>query len=208
MLWITLDNLRRFVDKLFHSTLSFYGSVTHNGADEFNGGVKVNTKPLEINGGVKVNTTKAEFNAPVAFTGTTTYNGNEIATKADITNSGGGGFQNPATGTLDMNGNSIYSADIISLISGGTLFVGECQITEYPGSEALGIEAPSVHTINMSTSSTKLSIVSGMGLYVNDVQLISDNANVVADVNSDSVSAKKVIVSNSLTIPGGKVWIE
>lgn len=84
MSWITLDNLRRFVDKLFHSTLSFDGSVTHNGADEFNGGVKVNTKPLEINGGVKVNTTKAEFNAPVAFTGTATYKGNEIATKADI----------------------------------------------------------------------------------------------------------------------------
>lgn len=84
MSWITLDNLRRFVDKLFHGTLSFDGSVTHNGADEFNGGVKVNTKPLEINGGVKVNTTKAEFNAPVAFTGTTTYKGNEIATKADI----------------------------------------------------------------------------------------------------------------------------
>lgn len=88
MSWITLDNLRRFVDNLFHGTVSFDGSVTHNGADEFNGGVKVNTKPLEVNGGVKVNTTKAEFNAPVSFTGTTTYKGNEIATKADITGGG------------------------------------------------------------------------------------------------------------------------
>lgn len=85
MSWISIGNLRRFTDKLFHSALTFDGSVTHNGADEFNGGVKVNTKPLEINGGVKVNTTKAEFNAPVAFTGTTTYKGSEIATKADIT---------------------------------------------------------------------------------------------------------------------------
>ena len=195
MSWISTNNLRRFADKLFHGNLSFGGSITHNGATTFNGGVKVNT-------------TKAEFAAPVSFTGTTTYKGNEIATKADITNSGGGGFQNPATGTLDMNGNSIYSADIISVISGGTIYVGECEITEYPDQEKLGIEAPSVHTIDISTSSTKLSIVSDMGLYLNDVQLISDNANVVADVNSDSVSAKNVIVSNSLTIPGGKVWIE
>lgn len=88
MSWITLDNLRRFVDNLFHGTVSFDGSVTHNGADEFNGGVKVNAKPLEVNGGVKVNTTKAEFNAPVSFTGTATYKGNEIATKADITGGG------------------------------------------------------------------------------------------------------------------------
>lgn len=84
MSWITLDNLRRFVDKLFHDTISFDGSVTHNGADEFNGGVKVNTKPLEINGGVKVNTTKAEFNAPVSLNQTTTYKGSEIATKGDV----------------------------------------------------------------------------------------------------------------------------
>lgn len=71
MSWITLDNLSRFVDKLFHSTLSFEGSVTHNGAAEFNGGVKVNG-------------TAAEFNAPVGFTNTTTYKGKEIATKSDI----------------------------------------------------------------------------------------------------------------------------
>lgn len=88
MSWISIGNLRRFTDKLFHSALTFDGSVTHNGADEFNGGVKVNTKPLEINGGVKVNTTKAEFNAPVAFTGTTTYKGNELATKADVSSGG------------------------------------------------------------------------------------------------------------------------
>lgn len=84
MSWITLDNLSRFVDKLFHSTLSFEGSVTHNGAAEFNGGMKVNTAAAEFNSGVKVNTTKAEFNAPVAFTNTTTYKGEEIATKSDI----------------------------------------------------------------------------------------------------------------------------
>lgn len=88
MSWISIGNLRRFTDKLFHSALTFDGSVTHNGADEFNGGVKVNTKPLEINGGVKVNTTKAEFNAPVAFTGTTTYKGSEIATKSDVSSGG------------------------------------------------------------------------------------------------------------------------
>lgn len=88
MSWISIGNLRRFTDKLFHSALTFDGSVTHNGADEFNGGVKVNTKPLEINGGVKVNTTKAEFNAPVAFTGTATYKGSEIATKSDVSSGG------------------------------------------------------------------------------------------------------------------------
>ena len=71
MSWISTNNLRRFADKLFHGNLSFGGSVTHNGATTFNGGVKVNT-------------TKAEFAAPVSFTGTTTYKGNEIATKADI----------------------------------------------------------------------------------------------------------------------------
>lgn len=71
MSWISTNNLRRFADNLFHGKLSFSGNVTHNGAVEFNGGVKVNT-------------TKAEFNAPVSFTGTTTYKGNEIATKADI----------------------------------------------------------------------------------------------------------------------------
>ena len=74
MSWISTNNLRRFADKLFHGNLSFGGSVTHNGATTFNGGVKVNT-------------IKAEFAAPVSFTGTTTYNGNEIATKADITTS-------------------------------------------------------------------------------------------------------------------------
>ena len=74
MSWISTNNLRRFADKLFHGNLSFGGSVTHNGATTFNGGVKVNT-------------TKAEFAAPVSFTGTTTYKGNEIATKADITTS-------------------------------------------------------------------------------------------------------------------------
>ena len=71
MSWISTNNLRRFADKLFHGNLSFGGSVTHNGATTFNGGVKVNT-------------TKAEFAAPVSFTGTTTYKGNEIATKADV----------------------------------------------------------------------------------------------------------------------------
>ena len=74
MSWISTNNLRRFADKLFHGNLSFGGSVTHNGATTFNGGVKVNT-------------IKAEFAAPVSFTGTTTYKGNEIATKADITTS-------------------------------------------------------------------------------------------------------------------------
>ena len=74
MSWISTNNLRRFADKLFHGNLSFGGSVTHNGVTTFNGGVKVNT-------------TKAEFAAPVSFTGTTTYKGNEIATKADITTS-------------------------------------------------------------------------------------------------------------------------
>lgn len=88
MSWISIGNLRRFTDKLFHSTLTFDGSVTHNGADEFNGGVKVNTKPLEINGGVKVNTTKAEFNAPVSLNQTTTYKGSEIATKSDVSSGG------------------------------------------------------------------------------------------------------------------------
>ena len=88
MSWISISNLRRFADKLFHSALTFDGSVTHNGADEFNGGVKVNTKPLEVNGGVKVNTTKAEFNAPVSLNQTTTYKGNEIATKADVSSGG------------------------------------------------------------------------------------------------------------------------
>ena len=76
MSWISTNNLRRFADKLFHGNLSFGGSVTHNGATTFNGGVKVNT-------------TKAEFAAPVSFTGTTTYKGNEIATKADIVAGGG-----------------------------------------------------------------------------------------------------------------------
>lgn len=84
MSWISIGNLRRFADKLFHTALTFDGSVTHNGADEFNGGVKVNTKPLEVNGGVKVNTTKAEFNAPVSLNQTTTYKGSEIATKGDV----------------------------------------------------------------------------------------------------------------------------
>lgn len=88
MSWISIGNLRRFADKLFHTALTFDGSVTHNGADEFNGGVKVNTKPLEINGGVKVNTTKAEFNSPVSLNQTTTYKGNEIATKADVSSGG------------------------------------------------------------------------------------------------------------------------
>lgn len=71
MSWISTNNLRRFADNLFHNKLSFSGNVTHNGAVEFNGGVKVNT-------------IKAEFIAPVSFTGTTTYKNNEIATKADI----------------------------------------------------------------------------------------------------------------------------
>lgn len=77
MSWISTNNLRRFADKLFHGNLSFGGGVTHNGATTFNGGVKVNT-------------TKAEFAAPVSFTGTTTYKGNEIATKADISGGTGG----------------------------------------------------------------------------------------------------------------------
>ena len=71
MSWISTNNLRRFADKLFHGNLSFGGSVIHNGATTFNGGVKVNT-------------TKAEFAAPVSFTGTTTYKGNEVVTKNEI----------------------------------------------------------------------------------------------------------------------------
>lgn len=74
MSWISTNNLRRFADNLFHGKLSFSGDVTHNGAVEFNSGIKVNT-------------VKAEFTAPVSFTGTATYKNNEIATKADITDS-------------------------------------------------------------------------------------------------------------------------
>ena len=99
MSWISTNNLRRFADKLFHGNLSFGGSVTHNGATTFNGGVKVNT-------------TKAEFAAPVSFTGTTTYKGNEIATKADVTTSDLTLYmKKTADSDLDMDNHAIFICD-------------------------------------------------------------------------------------------------
>lgn len=150
MSWISTNNLRRFADKLFHGKLSFGGDVTHNGATIFNGGVKVNT-------------TKAEFTAPVSFTGTTTYKGNEIATKADITGGGGSIVVDDAlsdTSTNPVQGKVIKAAldKMLSKSSGQTVGLGANTI-EWGGDG-------SVNIINNSGSNGALTSLSPGLIYV------------------------------------------
>lgn len=173
MSWISTNNLRRFADKLFHGNLSFGGSVTHNGATTFNGGVKVNT-------------TKAEFAAPVSFTGTTTYKGKEIATKADITTPDLTPYmKKEADSDLDMTDRRIFCG-YTSIYSEGDFY------------------------IDTAGNSIQL-LADGIFLNGSPLDTRANNKKLYAPKDSPTftgtVTALNVIVSTSLTIPGGKIWI-
>lgn len=185
MSWISTNNLRRFADNLFHGKLSFSGNVTHNGAVEFNGGVKVNT-------------VKAEFTAPVSFTGTATYKNNEIATKADITD------------------NSITVDDALSGTSTNPV---QNKVINSKFNRCIDYTDTYAEAGESAFDSGWFPMVNEDGTFLwscHIVTLFNDLAgrfdSMYAPKASPAftgvVTATDVKVSTSLTIPGGKVWIE
>lgn len=185
MSWISTNNLRRFADNLFHGKLSFSGNVTHNGAVEFNGGIKVNT-------------VKAEFTAPVSFAGTVTYKNNEIATKADVA------------------ANSITVDDALSITS-----TNPVQNRVIAKKFDRCIDYTEIYDIAEETilGGCWFPLVSSVDNYLWQCHIDTlYNAfsnrigNMYAVKNSPTftgtVTAPNVIVSTSLTIPGGKLWVE
>lgn len=185
MSWISTNNLRRFADNLFHGKLSFSGNVTHNGAVEFNGGIKVNT-------------VKAEFTAPVSFAGTVTYENNEIATKADVA------------------ANSITVDDALSRTSTNPVqnrviakkFDGCIDYTEiyYTAEETMlgSCWFPLVGLADNHLWQCPIdTLYNGFSNRIGDMYAVKNSPTFTG-----TVTAPNVIVSTSLTIPGGKLWVE
>ena len=195
MSWISTNNLRRFADKLFHGNLSFGGSVTHNGATTFNGGVKVNT-------------TKAEFAAPVSFTGTTTYKGNEIATKADVTTSDLTPYmKKDADSDLNMDNHAIFIGD--SSIDGSTgdfmiQTIGGVNIITGGDNRYLSVNGDDVATQNyvMGRIPTKTSQLTNDANFAKTSYLPTKTSQLTND------SGYAVMSNGHLGINGSELWIE
>lgn len=185
MSWISTNNLRRFADNLFHGKLSFSGNVTHNGAVEFNGGIKANT-------------VKAEFTAPVSFTGTATYKNNEIATKADITD-------NSITVDDALSGTSTNPVQNKVINSKFNRCIDYTDVLAEAGESQFGSGwLPMVN--QAGTHLWRCYIDTLFNSF--EGRFDSVYAPKASPAFTGVVTATNVEVSTSLTIPGGKVWIE
>lgn len=185
MSWISTNNLRRFADKLFHGKLSFSGNVTHNGAVEFNGGIKVNT-------------VKAEFTAPVSFAGTVTYKNNEIATKADV-----------AANSITVDDalsrtstNPVQNKVIAEKIDRCIDYTGIYDIAEETTLD--GYWFPLVSLVEDYLLKCPIdTLYNSFRNRIGDMYAVKNSPTFTG-----TVTAPNVIVSTSLTIPGGKLWVE
>lgn len=128
--------------------------------------------------------------------------GNKIvdtyAKKSDIPTSSG--FQNPATSDLDMNLHSITNFDQIYSDGGARIDIGDSRIQDM---DDLGeLQLANSTKVSIMTNDQSLDLRED-GLYMNNSRIISNLGLIETSVKAYSVEA-----TDSLTIPGGKIWIE